>query len=94
MPVAKRRGRRRRKYGNANDAALTKQCRALYGWSQGELGEQLGVTQGSVSHIEQELRPLTTLMRREVEALIAMQRAGAKSASFQAEEITRASVRL
>lgn len=60
---------RRTRYGNPQDAALVEQTRTRLGVSQSGLAELLGVTQGSVSHIETQERPLTHLLRDRLQQL-------------------------
>lgn len=71
MPVTRRRTAplRRERYGNPEDAALVVAARERLGTSQSGLGELLGVTQGSISHIETQERPLTHLMRDRIQQL-------------------------
>jgi transcriptional regulator with XRE-family HTH domain len=62
----------RRRYGNVDDATLVRTCRDVYAWTQREMGEKLGVTQGAVSQIESARRPLTFALRRMVLRLLTM----------------------
>jgi hypothetical protein len=64
--------RRPRAYGNREDMSLSLAVRHAYGWSQAELGQALGVTQGAISHIEQQRRPFTPIMRESANRLVAM----------------------
>lgn len=66
---------RRTRYGNPEDAALVEQTRARLGVSQNGLADLLGVTQGSVSHIETQERPLTHLLRDRIAQLNAAKHA-------------------
>jgi DNA-binding XRE family transcriptional regulator len=74
----RRRRRTRREmnaYGSAADASFMSNARQALGFSQAEMGEALGLTQGAVSHIETKDRPLSYLQREKINQLLAMQSA-------------------